>query len=169
MKKTGLIYSFNTKHTSVAAEKIAKAMGKASIEKVNVETIIDEMFLSFDHMIVGVSTWWEGELPNYWDEFRPAIEDMNLAGKKIAIFGHGDQVNYPLNFADAVGILARLFEKRGAEIIGHTSLKGYVFERSEARSGDYFTGLVLDDDNQQNLTDKRITDWVKIIKEEFGN
>jgi flavodoxin I len=42
------------------------------------EEISEEIFTAYDQMILGVSTWFDGELPNYWDEFVPAIEDMNL-------------------------------------------------------------------------------------------
>lgn len=48
-------------------------------------------------MIVGASTWFDGELPTYWDELVPELESLDLKGKKVAIFGLGDQKNYPDN------------------------------------------------------------------------
>lgn len=167
MKKIGLFYSFNTKNTSKIAEKIAKEFGEENIEKVNVEEVNDKKFLSFDNYILGVPTWFEGELPNYWDEFVPAIEDLDLTGKKVAIFGNGDQVNYPEFFVDAIGILGSLVEERGADLIGETSAKDYNFESSKALRKGKFMGLAIDTANQANKTDERIKNWVKELKKKF--
>ena len=168
MKKIGLIFSFNTIKTSKNAEKVKKAFGKEfDVEMVNVEEIDEEAFLSHKNMILGVPTWFDGELPNYWDEFMPAIEDMKLKGKKVALFGLGDQLGYPENFVDAIGLLATSLEERGAKIIGLTSPEGYTFERSVALRDGKFLGLALDIENQAALTDERIKTWVEQLKEEF--
>ncbi|RZT93458.1 flavodoxin I [Ancylomarina subtilis] len=166
--KIGLIYSFNTIKTSKNAEKIKKAFGKDfDIEMVNVEEIDEKSFLSFDNMLLGVPTWFDGELPNYWDEFMPAIEQLKLKGKKVALFGLGDQVGYPENFVDAIGLLAIALEERGAKVIGLTSPEGYTFERSVALRDGKFLGLPLDIENQAALTDERIKAWVEQLKKEF--
>ncbi len=70
-------------------------------------------FEEFDNIIVGVSTWFDGELPNYWDEVKPELEALDMKGKKVAIFGLGDQKKYPENFIDGVGLLAKVFESGG--------------------------------------------------------
>lgn len=168
MKKIGLFYSFNTIKTAKNADKIKNAFGKAAdIDNVNVEEIDEETFLSYDNMVLGVPTWFDGELPNYWDEFMPAIEDLKLKGKTVALFGLGDQVGYPENFVDAIGILAKALEERGAKVIGLTSTEGFTFERSAALRDDKFLGLALDIENQAGLTDDRITNWVDQLKKEF--
>lgn len=46
-------------------------------------------FLSYNNLILGVPTWFDGELPNYWDEFVPALEEMHLSGKKNRHFWAG--------------------------------------------------------------------------------
>ncbi|HEX2394695.1 MAG TPA: flavodoxin [Bacteroidales bacterium] len=166
MDKIGLIYSFNTRRTSQAAEKLAQELGN-SIEKLNAETITEEQLLSFKNLIIGVPTWFDGELPNYWDEFVPALEDLDLKGKNIAIFGNGDQKGYPENFVDGIGIMAKIFESRGAKIIGFTPVKGYQFETSQAVRGDQFTGLALDFENQSSQVAPKIKKWVEQLKKEF--
>ncbi|MFA8437139.1 MAG: flavodoxin [Marinifilaceae bacterium] len=168
MKKIGLFYSFNTNKTAKNAEKIKKALGDVEVESVNVEEVDEDTFLSFDNMILGVPTWFDGELPNYWDEFMPAIEDMKLKGKTVALFGLGDQKEYPENFVDAIGLLAIALEDRGAKIIGLTSPEGYTFERSVALRNGQFLGLALDIENQAVLTDDRIKTWVGQIKKDFN-
>lgn len=168
MKKIGLFYSFNTNKTAKNAEKIKKAFRTfAEVERVNVEAIDEDIFLSFDNLILGVPTWFDGELPNYWDEFMPAIEDLKLKGKTVALFGLGDQIGYPENFVDAIGLLAIALEERGAKIIGLTSPVGYKFEKSVTLRDGQFLGLALDIENQSALSNKRIEAWVEQLKEEF--
>ena len=168
MKKIGLIYSFNSRMTAVVADKIFNEIGEDKVEKVNVENINEEIFLSYDSLIVGVPTWFDGELPNYWDEFVPALEEMDLKGKTIAIFGNGNQRDYSENFVDGIGILGDLLVSRGAKIIGETSVKGYKFEFSKAVKKGKFIGLAIDQDTQAKLTEKRVKDWVKVILKEFN-
>ncbi|MUP38638.1 flavodoxin [Labilibaculum euxinus] len=168
MKKIGLFYSFNTNKTAKNAEKIKKAFGSsAEVESVNVEDVDEEMFLAYDNLILGVPTWFDGELPNYWDEFMPAIEDLKLKGKTVALFGLGDQVGYPENFVDAIGLLAIALEERGAKVIGLTSPEGYKFEKSVALRDGKFLGLALDIENQAGLSNERIEAWVEQLKKEF--
>jgi len=164
MAKIGLFYSFNTTKTLVAAGKIAAELGEDIVSSVNVEEVDEEEFMSYDKMILGVPTWFDGELPNYWDEFVPAMEEMDLSGKTIAIFGNGDQKGYPENFADALGIMANLVEKLGGRLIGFTSAEGYNFEKSKALRGNQFTGLVLDFENSADQADDKIREWVAHIK-----
>lgn len=168
MKKTAIIYSFNTKKTAKVAEQIKQAFNDEAVELINAEDITSKSFLSYDQLILGVPTWFDGELPNYWDEFVPDIEDMDLNGKKIALFGLGDQKGYPENFQDGIGILAEILEERGAEIVGHTSTEGYEFEGSRALRDGKFLGLAIDYENQGSKNKTRIPAWVKILKTEFS-
>jgi flavodoxin I len=167
MSKTGIFYSFNTKKSKLVAEKIIDAFGKDNLEINNTEDINEKTFLKYDNLILSVPTWFDGELPNYWDEFVPAIEDMDLNGKKVAMFGLGNQRDYSENFVDGIGILGDLLEERGAELIGFTSTNGYQYESSRAERGEQFCGLAIDQDTQAKLTNKRVKDWVEQVKGEF--
>ena len=99
------------------------------------------------------------------DEFVPELEELDLNGKQFAIFGLGDQKGYPENFADGIGIMADLLEKRGGKVVGLTSCEGYTFESSRAVTGNQFMGLVLDQENQARLTANRVAEWVKNLRE----
>jgi flavodoxin I len=167
MKKIGLFYSFNTKKTSQTAKRIIEFFGEENIDKLNVEDITEEQFTSYDNMILGVPTWFDGELPNYWDEFLPAIEDLKLKGKKVAIYGAGDQKEYPENFVDGIGLMAKIIENIGGELIGFTSAEGYTFEKSLALRGEKFCGLALDYENQSGKNKGRISAWCEQIQKEF--
>jgi flavodoxin I len=167
MDKIGLFYSFNSHKTKLAAQKISERFSPEEIESINAETITEEEFLRYNNLILGVPTWFDGEFPNYWDEFVPAIEEMDLTGKKIAIFGLADQKGYPENFGDAVGLMANLVTKCGAKVIGETAPEGYNFESSKALQNGKFVGLILDQENQARLTPERLDMWIEELKKNF--
>jgi flavodoxin I len=168
MKKVAVVYSFNSVKSGKIAIKIADQLTNCVVEKLNVESCTGKEFLLFDNLIFSVPTWFDGELPNYWDEILPALESIDFKGKKIALFGLGDQKNYPENFCDAIGIMRDFLEKRGAIVVGKTSPEGYDFESSKALSGKDLSGLLLDQENQSKLTDGRIMNWVTQLQLEFN-
>ena len=168
MKKTGIFYSFSTQKTSKIAEQIKAAFGDDSIELVNVEDLDSENFLSYDNYVLGVPTWFDGELPNYWDEFIPDLEEFDLKGKVFAIYGLGDQKKYPENFVDGIGLMAKILLELGAKLVGHTSTDGYTFEGSKAVEGDQFLGLAIDYENQGSKNKERVKNWVDDLKKKFS-
>jgi len=167
MSKTAIIYSFHTQKSKKVAEKIIDAFGKKNIEPVNAEEINKEVFEQFDNFILSAPTWFDGELPNYWDEFVPELEDMDLKKKKFAVFGLGDQKGYPENFCDAIGILSGIIEDCGGKIVGHTSNEGYTYESSQAEKEGKFVGLAIDQENQARLTNDRVKNWVELLNKEL--
>lgn len=168
MEKIGLFYSFASKKTAKIAGIVYNAFSGDDVQLINVDEVKIENFLEFDNLIVGVPTWFDGELPNYWDELLPALEEIDFSNKRIAVFGLGDQKGYPENFCDAIGIMATFFEERGALIVGKIPLDGYTFEGSKAVRDDQFLGLPVDQENQARLTNGRIEHWVKNLRKEFN-
>lgn len=168
MKKIGLFYGTGTAKTSVVAWKIQEAFGENLVELIPIENAWQKEFESFDNIIAGTSTWFDGELPTYWDELLPELDALNLSGKKVALFGLGDQVNYPDNFADGIGLLADQFTHAGATLIGFTSPEGYQFKQSRALKDNLLQGLALDIENQSDKTEERILNWVEQLRKEFN-
>lgn len=167
MSKTAIIYSFHTQKSKKVAEKIIEAFGKEEIDAINAEEITTATFENYDNFILSAPTWFDGELPNYWDEFVPDLEEMDLKKKTFAVFGLGDQKGYPENYCDAIGILVEILEGCGANIIGKIPVEGYTFESSKAKRGDIFVGLPLDQENQARMTQKRVEKWVEQLKNEM--
>ncbi|MFP4556949.1 MAG: flavodoxin [Bacteroidales bacterium] len=161
--KIALIYSHKSNKTSQVAKLINDFSKSKGIDNLDNEEIHPKKLEDYDLLIIGAPTWFDGELPPYWDEMVPALEDLNLKGKDVAIFGNGDQVKYPENFGDAVGLLAEVFESAGAKIVGQTSSDGYSFESSKALRKEKFLGLILDFENQQKKNKERVKNWVKEI------
>ncbi len=168
MSRIGLFYGKNTNTSAETARKIRAAMGDVAVELMSIEDAWKEDFEACDSLIVGASTWFDGELPDYWDEVLPLFKTLNLNGKKVAVFGLGDQVNYPDNFVDGMGLLAKAFENAGATLVGETIVEGYSFHTSEAVRDGHFVGLVLDEDNQPELSEGRIKAWAEQLKKVLG-
>ncbi|HKL92739.1 MAG TPA: flavodoxin [Bacteroidales bacterium] len=171
MKNIGVFYGAKANTTGRIANKIADALKTAAKTqkksiKVSLIPIEDDWrpdFSDYDLSVLGVSTWFDGELPNYWDEALPALRTLDLSNKSVAIFGLGDQENYPENFVDGIGYLATIFESLGATVTGYTSTEGYTYLRSAAQRGDQFAGLAIDQDSQPEQTDGRIESWVATL------
>ena len=168
MQKIAIVYSFNTQKTGKIAKRIKEAFGKdASVELVNIEEVTADEFLQYDNLICGTATWFDGELPNHWDEFVPELEDMDLKGKLVALFGLGDQKGYPENFLDGMGILGEIMEAQGARLVGFTSTEEYSYESSQAERGDQFIGLGIDFETQGAKNKDRVNGWVEKLKLEL--
>ena len=68
MKEIGLFYAMNAAKTSHIAEKIREKLGHKEVEMIMIEKAWQNDFQAYDNLIVGASTWFDGELPTYWDE-----------------------------------------------------------------------------------------------------
>ena len=120
-------------------------------------------FEACDLLVLGTPTYGAGELQADWEEGIDRLGAASLAGKKVALFGLGDQQSYPDTFVDAIGTLYDTVTGLGAEVVGFTDTKGYEFEASTAVRDDRFVGLVLDQDNQAAKSEKRIASWTSQI------
>ena len=77
MKKIGLFYAAKAEKTSWVAERIQKEFGESHIKVVPIEQAWQNDFAAYDCFIVGASTWFDGELPTYWDELLPELRTMD--------------------------------------------------------------------------------------------
>lgn len=174
-KHIGLFYGSSTCYTEMAGEKIRDAINEAlddedNVDVYNIDTtpIVECQF--YDCIIMGIPTWDYGELQEDWEDIWPDLEDLELKGKKIALFGLGDQIGYPEWFLDAMGYLHHKLKARGAIMVGYWPNHGYEFEGSKALTDDesHFLGLALDEESEFDKTAERIDRWCTQILEEFG-
>lgn len=93
-------------------------------------------------------------------------KNLNIAGKKVAVFGLGDSVSYSENYADATGELHDVFASLGCKMIGYTSQEGHQHKTSKSICGDEFCGLLLDAVNEEELTEDRVKNWVAKLLDE---
>ena len=165
----GLIYGTRTYNTKRVAEKIAKASGLVATP---VEKLTLEAFSAFDHLIVGAPTLNTGNVVRRsgtpMDEFLYTVLPAagSLRGKKVALFGLGEQMPYPSSFCEALDELGTCFRDSGAQLIGRWPLDGYDIWESRAVWNGEFVGLTIDEEDQPELTDERIDRWLKQLKAE---
>ncbi|NKQ41238.1 MAG: flavodoxin [Sulfurovum sp.] len=164
----GIFYGSNGGVTEGVAEQIMSALNlEADLH--DIADVDMDQFAEYSHVIIGASTWGDGELQDDWDEKFSEFEGVDFSGKTVAFFGTGDQEGYEDNFLDAIGILHDAVVKNGASIVGDGwSTDGYEFEESVAIKDGAFVGLGIDEDNQDDLTEERIAKWVDIIKPHFS-
>ena len=126
---------------------------------------------SADFIIVGAPTWNTGadvqRSGTTWDEWLyDNLPNQKVEGKKVAIFGCGDQQSYNDNYCDAAGELYDQFIKAGAKVYGLTSTEGYDHSASKAEVDGKFIGCMFDEDNQYDLSEDRAKAWVAQLKGE---
>ncbi len=164
----GIFYGSSTGNTEAAANAIKNALADAG--DVTLAGIADTVladFANYDALILGTSTWGFGDLQDDWIG-KGDFSKVDLAGKKVAVFGTGDQQGFGDTFVDAAGILAEAAEKAGATLIGAWPTEGYDYANSAAERDGKFLGLALDDDNQDDQTADRIAAWCRQLKEELA-
>lgn len=163
-----IIYGSDSGTTGDIAEKIAGGLN-ATVKVIDVARVENSDFEEAENLILGSSTWGEGDLQDDWDGFIEALDDIDLSNKKVAVFGLGDQESYGDSFVGAMGTIYEKAKERGATMVGGgVSPEGYTFEESIALVDDVFVGLPLDEDNQDELTDERIAAWCAQLQKEFA-
>ncbi len=166
MASVSVYFGSSSGNTEDAAQSIAQGLGGGASATNITDTTADEI-LENDVIIFGVSTWGTGDLQDDFEDFMPTLEDMDFSGKKVALVGLGDQENYPDTFVDAMGTVGKACREAGATLIGTTSTDGYTFDSSTAEENGRFMGLVLDEDNQSEMSQDRIAAWVEQLKGEM--
>ena len=48
----------------------------------------------YDVLILGIPTWDFGEIQEDWEAVWDQLDDLNLEGKIVALYGLGDQLGY---------------------------------------------------------------------------
>jgi flavodoxin I len=162
---TAIFFASSTGNSEEIANKISMELNKIEVFDL-AGTKIDKMN-EYDKLIIGGSTWGDGELNDDWEDVWGDFSKIDLSNKTIALFGLGDQESYSDEFCSAMGIIYEQVANSKAKIIGFTSSEGYYHDASKAQLNNQFVGLALDEDNQSDLTDKRIKDWANSIREEI--
>ena len=173
MKMTvGIYFATTTGKTEDIAERIAGLLG--GVETPKDMSDVDDLseLCTHDAIICGIPTWNTGadseRSGTAWDTILDEIGELNLSGKKVAIFGLGDSSTYTENYCDAMEELHRYFQQAGATMVGYVSSSEYTFDESKSIVGDRFCGLPLDEDSESDMTDDRISQWAEQLKSEIA-
>ena len=161
--KVGIYYGSTIGDTAGIAETLGKQF---NVEAISISKGLTDIE-NFDLILLGSSTWGFGDLQDEWEGEIDNLKNKNLSGKKIGLFGTGDQEAYEDTFCDALGIIGQAAKEAGGEIIGFTSKKTYNFSDSKALEGNNLIGLALDVNNQDEMTSSRVENWVEQLKKEM--
>lgn len=168
IKSIGIFYGSDTGNTKNVAEMIHKKLGNNITDIFDISQSNKEDLEKYNKLLLGVSTWYYGEVQQDWENFLHNFKKINFKKKTVAIFGCGDQEDYSEYFCDAIGILYNTIKPLGAKLVGKWPINGYNFESSKGMyDKNNFVGLAIDEDRQSNLTNKRIDNWIKQIKKEM--
>ena len=165
----GIYCSSSTGNTETVSQYIADAVG--DVEYADIGDTSDDEILDKDAIIVGAPTWHtdadEQRSGTSWDDWLyDTLPNLDMSGKKVAVFGVGDQESYGDYYCDAAGELYDLFEAKGCKMFGFTSTDGYNHVSSKAERDGKFIGQMFDEDNQYDLSEDRAKAWVEQLKSE---
>ena len=68
---------------------------------------------NYEFLILGLSTWFDGDLQSDWEGLFDTFKRIKFSGKKVAIYGVGDQIGYSEFFVDGIGILGKIVVENG--------------------------------------------------------
>ncbi|MEZ4866463.1 MAG: flavodoxin [Caldilineaceae bacterium] len=166
----GLFFGSTDGNTAYVADLIKAEFaltGQMTVELFDIAEFYLTEMLTFDYLMLGVPTWNTGQLQQDWEANLAELDELDLTGKRVALFGLGDQIGYPTTFADALFFVADKVQERGAQLVGRWPTVGYTFDQSWAVVDGAFVGIVLDQENQPELTPLRIAVWVQQLLTEF--
>ena len=166
MKKIALVYGSDGGNTEDVAKRLVDILGEDNVDLIEVSNSSADEISSYTNLILASSTWGAGDLQSDWEDFEDTLDEIDFSGKTVALLGLGDQDGYADTFAESISLLHE--KVKAANIIGQTSTDGYEYDESNAVVDDKFLGLVIDEDNQDDLTDDRLAAWADQIKGDLG-
>ncbi|KMY51761.1 flavodoxin [Peribacillus loiseleuriae] len=120
MVKIVLVFASMSGNTEMMADAIAEGVREVGedLEVIDVINGLEASVLEdYDGILLGAYTWGDGELPDDFLDFYDEMENVDLTGKKAAVFGSCDSA-YP-QYGAAVDILMEKLKERGAEVHPH--------------------------------------------------
>ncbi|UTW62447.1 flavodoxin [bacterium SCSIO 12741] len=165
----GLFWGSDTGATEGIAQELEKILSqKFQIDSHELHDSGVSKIASYDYLILGLSTWYDGELQSDWDGKFNEFCELDFTGKTVAVFGLGDQYGYPEWFVDGMGIIAEQVAHAGGRLIGHWPTDNYEYDQSKAEmKPGWFYGLAIDEENQGERTTQRLKTWTDQLTEEF--
>ena len=167
-QKIGLFVGSDTGNTDEIAEKFIESWKISDLELIEASNMKVEDYDRFQIIVIGTSTWYDGDLQSDFDVFFEEFKKVDFSGKIVALFGLGDQTGYAEYFVDGLGILGEVVLENGGQIIGKWSTEGYEFDDSRGLIDDnHFYGLALDFENQEELNESRLQEWIQQVESEI--
>lgn len=168
MKKIGIFYGSSGGTTEAVAERIAEKLGVSPSDVHNVANTKAETAAIYEILLLGSSTWGAGDLQDDWFDFLPQLKAVDLKDKTVAIFGCGDSSSFSDTFCDAIGTIYNELQDSGCTFAGSVDAAGYLYDDSTAVVDGRFVGLALDELNEEEKTEERLTAWTEQLRKELA-
>lgn len=168
MKSVTIIYGTNTGTTEDVAKIIKNKLSDHTVTMLDVAKASVKDIDEAQNLILGTSTWGFGDVQDDWESFLPQLKKAELNNKTVALFGLGDSASYGDSFASGMNTLYQVLLEKNCNIVGQTPTEGYDFSYSDAVVDGLFVGLAIDEDNEHDQTEKRITQWLEGVTAKFA-
>ncbi len=116
MPKVILLFCSMSGNTEEIAEIIETSITNQGLElytfQIDMDNITASDLLDYEAILFGTYTWGDGDIPYELEDFYDDLEDIDLTGKVVALFGSCDSM-YP-NYGGAIETFANRFKERGA-------------------------------------------------------
>lgn len=166
--KTGIFYGSTTGCTEEVANTLAQALGVTPGDIYNVGSTDAHEVEKYDTLLLGSSTWGCGDLQDDWYDFLSALSNIDLTGKKVALFGCGDGESYPDTFCGAIAQIYDALQNTGCSFIGAYEPTDYNATESDVCRDGRFVGLAIDESDSSDKNQARIAAWCEAIKGEIA-
>ena len=116
MEKALIIYGSSTGNTEKIAQVLAQELKtRFDVTLLDVTDAEPRDMTTNDVLLLGSSTWYDGQLQEDFQEFYDSMDELDLKGKRVAVFGTGDS-SWD-EFCAAVDILEEKVLELNAEIM----------------------------------------------------
>lgn len=167
MKKIGIFYGSTTGNTETVARQIAADLNVADQDIYDVSKTAPSAVGPYDVILMGCSTWGDGDMQEDMHDFIDGLSAVDLSGKMGALFGCGDE-SMTETFCNAVGEMYDKLSKTGLKYIGQFNSDGFEYDHSEAVRNGHAVGLMIDNVNHPELTDAKISSWTDEIRQQIS-
>ncbi|GAB3068859.1 flavodoxin [Virgibacillus ainsalahensis] len=106
------------------------------------DRIDEKELLEYDAVLIGTHTWDDGELPYEVEDFYEDIEEVDITGKVIGVFGSADSF-YDV-FGGAVDLMADRMKNLGADLVPKRLKVELEPDKEDAKQCEQFAQLLID-------------------------
>lgn len=166
MKKLGIFYGTCGGKTEEIVKRLDNFFPGNECEFFNVVDGIDKIS-EFENIILATSTYGFGEVQYDWQACIENLKKIDFSNKIVAFIGTGDQCSFGNSYVGGMRELYDIVKGADGNIIGFTSIDGYVFDNSPAVIDNKFIGLVIDDSFDKSTISEKLNNWIENIKKEL--
>ena len=161
-----IVYATATGHSENIAERLHQLIPRSELKDLDYIDHTKDLAAA-EALICCIPTWNTGALEKRsgtsWDQHLENIRGIDFSNTVVGIVGLGDSAAFSKYFCDAMEELYTAFVKAGATMIGQVPIDDYIFDFSKSNIDGLFCGLPIDEDNESEKTEGRLTQWVAQI------